>query len=170
MHKTTWMTVFVSLPIVVGFALALPDCCSAFQYPKPGTRYGAAPLRAGAQPLNPGAANAAGARKNEIYEVVSISEGSDIKEYKAIRQADFNNEKKTLDDEYKDEMKKYQAAKKDKKNPDAKTLKAPAKRTLKLVKSGFKSQDDAQKYIDDLQDKKKGGVRKTTATNKNNNW
>ncbi len=166
MTKNRWTMFFISLLIVFGLLLALPNCSLAYQNQKPAPRYaGTLPLTRGAQ-INPNAA-APGTHKNEIYDVVS--EGEDIK---AIRHADLNTERKTLEDGYKEEMKKYQAAKKDKNNHDASTLKMPSKKdyTLKILKSSFKTQEEAQKYVEELLDKKKGGGKKTIANNKNNNW
>jgi len=53
--------------------------------------------------------------------------------------------KKKVEDGYKDEMKRYQEAKKNKNSHDANVPK-PVKKTVKTIGSTFKSKSDAEAY------------------------
>jgi hypothetical protein len=106
--------------------------------------------------------NAPGARTspNETYAVVSVGD-----ELRTISKATFNTLKKQVEDEYKQDLKRYQDSKKDKNNRDANTSK-PVKKTVKLIKSTFKTQEEAEKYIEEkLRERGKSGGKKTPA-----NW
>jgi hypothetical protein len=101
--------------------------------------------------------------KNESYSVIQI--GEDIKVVSSSEKIKLT---KQTDEDYKSDLKKYNDAKKDKKNPDANSLKKPDKKdyTVKVLKSAFKTQEDAQKFADDkIKDRDKGSAKKTTAGN-----
>jgi hypothetical protein len=100
----------------------------------------------------------------ELYAVISIND-----EIKVVSKLEVKNEQKKLDEEFKQELKRYQDDKKDSKNHDSSSLKKPDKKdfTLKTLKATFKTREEAQKYADDvIQKKSKSGTKKTTANNK----
>ena len=155
MTKKWLMTCFFSPVIFFGILLVLSKSAQAYQ------PHGGAIAPADRTP--PHAKPAPGA-KNETYSVVQI--GEDIRVVTSTEKTNLT--KKALDD-YKADYKKYQDAKKDKKNADANSLKMPDKKdyTVKVLKASFKTQDEAQKFADDKikeRDKDKGTKKTTTGS------
>jgi hypothetical protein len=115
-----------------------------------------------AQPDRGTARTKTGKTGNETYSVIQVSE-----DVKVISSMDKATMQKKYDDDYKQDLKKYNEAKKDKKNTDAATLKKPDKLkdyTVKMLKGGFKTQEDAQKYADDkIQERDKGSKKPADA-------
>jgi len=97
----------------------------------------------------------------EIYAVVDISD-----EIKVMLKSDIKIQQKKLDLDYKQDMNKYQEAKKDKKNPDANILKKPDKKdyTVKTLRANFKTKEDAQKFAEEkIQEREKAAQKTTTS-------
>ncbi len=150
-----WQTIRFFSPLVVfGVYLALSQSALAYQHP------GQQP-----PPTSAHGRTAPGAKANETYCVIQI--GEDIK---VASSSETNNLKKKAKDDFKADLKKYNDDKKDKKNHDA-NLKKPEEKdyVVKVLKLGFKAQEDAQKFADDkIKERDKGPEKKTTASN--NNW
>ena len=77
------------------------------------------------------------------YTVVKIGD-----EYKAITSSSLNDEKKRLNEEFKSETKKWNDDKKKESGAEK-----PVKKTFTTVKSGFKSKEDADKYVTELKER-----------------
>jgi hypothetical protein len=106
----------------------------------------------GAQPRRSGGANG-GAAKAEVWAVFKI--GDDVS---VDKQSELKSLKKKADDDYKQEMSQYKEAikaggKGGKNKSDA--PKKPVKRTVKLLKGGFKTQQAAEEWKDKYQGDKK---------------
>jgi hypothetical protein len=148
---------FISLLVIFGMYFIFSASALAFQ--QPANHAGATNTR-----LPPNTAAAAKAAK-ETFSVVMI--GDDIKVVSTTEKANLT---KKLKDDYKQDLKKYTDAKKDKKNPDASSLKKPDEKEYSiktLSKSPFKSEEDAQKFADEEIQKHSKGVKKTASSN---NW
>jgi hypothetical protein len=150
---------FISLLVAFGVFFVFSNTSLAYQQP-PATHAVTPNTR------TPAATQAAKAAK-ETYSVVLVGD-----EIRVVSTTEKLNLTKKLKDDYKQDLKKYTEAKKDKKNPDASSLKKPEEKDYAvktLSKSPYKSQEDAQKFADEeIQKRSKGG--KKTASNKNNNW
>ena len=83
------------------------------------------------------------AKSDPTFTVVKIGD-----DYECIPSASLKDKKKGLADEFKNATKKWQDEKKNDPNAEKPVLK-----TLSVVKKGFKTQEDAKKFIDDLKDK-----------------
>ena len=153
-----WLTTcFISLVFVIGIFLALSESSQAYQY-----QHSPATSPADRTPAHAKTAPAA-KTANETYSVIQI--GEDIK---VVTNSEKTSITKKADEDYKSDMKKYNDARKDKKNADANSLKKPDKKdyTVKVLKASFKTQDDAQKFADDkIKERDKGSAKKTTAGN-----
>ncbi|MGA2798387.1 MAG: hypothetical protein ABSE63_12465 [Thermoguttaceae bacterium] len=151
------LTCFFSPVLVFGILLVLSKSSQADQPPHgPGTS--PADRASASTKTTPGA-------KNETYYVVQI--GEDIK---VVTNTEKTSIKKKSEDDYKSDLKKYNDAKKDKKNADANSLKKPDRKDydVKVFPKTFKTQDEAQKFADDkIKERDKGNAKKTTNTN---NW
>jgi hypothetical protein len=97
---------------------------------------------------------------NETYAVIEI--GDDIQ---AVLKSEINSLKKHIDEEYKKEMKEYQVAKKGKDNHSA-NMSKPVKKVVKILKSSFKTKEEALKFVEG--EKEKGRGKKTTSHNLHN--
>jgi hypothetical protein len=151
------MTCFFSPVLVFGILLVISESSQAFQTQHCTTTSPADRTSAHAK--------AAPVAKNETYSVIQI--GEDIK---VVTTSEKTSLTKKAQDDYKTDLKKYQDAKKDKKNTDANSLKMPDKKdyTVKVLKASFKTQDDAQKFADDkINERDKGNAKKPTSAN---NW
>jgi hypothetical protein len=98
-----------------------------------------------------------GAKSNETYCIVEVGKDLQI----VSKPSGLKDLKKQLDDRYKTANKTYQDAKKDKNNKGV-TLEKPDKKDYTVVerKSGFKTQEDAQKELEKMQaDRDKGGKK-----------
>jgi uncharacterized spore protein YtfJ len=113
----------------------------------------------------PGHAKAAAGAKmaNETYSVIMVGD-----EIKVVTTSEKTSLIKKYKDEYKQDLKKYQEAKKDKSNHDANTLKKPDEKdyTVKVLKGSFKTQEDAQKFADDKIKERDKGAKKSTDESK----
>jgi hypothetical protein len=108
--------------------------------------YGSTPKKSGssgklAHSTAPGRTTKTPAKTNDTYLVLKVND-----DYKVIRAADLSTEKKRIQDEYAKEIKDYPENKKA--DP---TLVRPKHPTVVAVSKKFKTQEDAQKYIDDIQ-------------------
>ncbi len=153
-----WRTTFSFLPLVVFSILLVPSKSTLAYQPPHGPGTLPADHAAGHAKGAPGAKTA-----NEPYAVIQI--GEDIK---VVANSEKINLTKKADEDYKSDLKRYNDAKKDKSNHDANTLKKPDKKdyTVKVLKAGFKTQEDAQKFADDkIKEREKGNAKKTTTGN-----
>ncbi len=142
--------------IALSILLALPNSSRAYQLTTP-NRTG------NMKQAIPGAHKA-----NETYDVVLV--GNDVAGYdiQVVAKSGLNTLKKKLEDEYKQDVKQYQDAKKDKNHRDL-NLPKPVKKTIKTLKSNFKSLAEAQKFADEkIQERDKGDAKKTHQTS--NKW
>ena len=147
---------FISLLVVFGIFFVFSDSSSA--YLQPANHAGSPTTR------TPTATPGAKAAK-ETYSVVLVGD-----EIRVVSTTEKLNLTKKLKDDYKQDLKKYLEAKKDKKNPDANSLKKPEEKDYAvktLSKSPFKSQEDAQKFADEEIQKRSKGAKKTAS---NKNW
>jgi hypothetical protein len=103
--------------------------------------------RGTAQPARPAA------KSNEVYCIVEVGKELQI----VTKPKGLNELKKRLKEEFASAKKAYNDAKKDKNNKGVK-IEKPEEKTVKEVKSGLKSQEDAQKALEKLvADRTKGG-------------
>jgi hypothetical protein len=166
MNRSKWAS-FRKLLVVVfsGFAIlcaGIGSQCLAYQQHKTGSATNNRLAQRNANPTANKTTNAIGARTtpNETYAVVSVGD-----ELRAVIKSGLNTLKKQVEDEYKQDLKLYQDSKKNKNNHDANTSK-PVKKTVKLIKSNFKTMEEAEKYIEDkMRERSKSGGKKPAA-----NW
>jgi hypothetical protein len=152
---------FLSPLVVCGILFVSANSSLAYQQP---TYHGAGPS---STPKTPYLASPTVKAANETYDVVAI--GTDVanSDIKVVAKSTLKALQKQLEDEFNQDKKKYQDAKKDKNNHDANTLKPPVKKTIKMLKAGFKTQPDAQKYADEKIVERDKANGKKTADNKN---
>ena len=94
------------------------------------------------------------------YDVISV--GDDIS---AVDHDTMKDLMKTSDEDYKQTLKEYQDAKKNKNKLGGNELKKPDKRDyiVKTLKSNFKSIEEAEKFVDEQKlEREKGGGKKTS--------
>jgi hypothetical protein len=152
-----WLTTcFFSPVLVFGILLVLSNSSQAYQ-----NQHSPATSPADRTPANTRTAPAA---KNETYSVIQYRE-----DIRVIASSKKTETTKNADADYKSALSKYQDAKKDKNNHDPK----PDKKEyiVKVLKAGFKTQEDAQKFADDkIKEREECNTKKTTNTNNTNNW
>jgi hypothetical protein len=152
-HKWS-MTCFFSPVLVLGILLVISESSQAFQ-----TQRSPATSPADRTPANTKTAPVA---KNETYSVIEYRE-----EISVLANSKKTEYKKKADADYQSDLQKYNDARKDKKNADASSQKKPEKKdyVVKVLKAGFKTQDEAQKFADDKikEQNDKGNAKKTTA-------
>jgi hypothetical protein len=149
-----WLTTFFFSPVLVfGALLVLSESSLAYQPPH-------SPATSPADRASANTKTAPGAKTaNETYCVIQI-----VDEIIPVTNSEKAKRIKQEEDNYKSASKKYQDAKKDKNNHDPKPDKKDY--TVKVLKAGFKTKDDAQKFADDkIQERDKGKDKKTTAGN-----
>lgn len=157
---------FFSPLMVCAILTALPDSSAGYQQLSP---HGTGTLNNDRVSQNTRMPNATapGARgAKETYAVVAV--GDDVR---VVTQSSIASLKKQNEDDYKQDTKKYQEAKKDKNNPVANKLKKPDKKdyTVKSLKSNIKSKEEADKFADEIiKERGKSGGKKTSTGN--NNW
>ncbi|MGD0518728.1 MAG: hypothetical protein ABSA26_14430 [Thermoguttaceae bacterium] len=146
-----WQRTYFLSSLVIFSILALSKSSWAYQTHGGGTQ-------------TPVHAKAAAGDKNakETYAVIQV--GEDIRVISTSEKAGLQ---KKYDEEYKQDLKKYQEAKKDKNNHDANTKKPDKKDyTIKVLKGSFKTQEDAQKFADDKIKERDKGAKKSTDESK----
>ncbi|MGW8256477.1 MAG: hypothetical protein ACWGMZ_03225 [Thermoguttaceae bacterium] len=102
------------------------------------------------------------ANQHEMYAVVEVGG-----ELKVVPKSSLNTLKKNLADEYRQALKAYQQSKKTKHKSQGAPLKAPKKQTLKILKSSFKTQAEADKYCEKIiEARSKNGGKKSANVKK----
>jgi hypothetical protein len=150
-----WRTTsFLSLLVVFGLYFASSN--SSLAYQQPGTHV---TTPANRTPVAPSSKTA-----KESYSVVLVGD-----EVKVVSNTEKLSLTKKLKEDYKQDLKSYTDAKKDKKNPGANATKKPEEKdyAVKILKANFKSQEDAQKFADEEIQKRSKTGKKTAS---NNNW
>jgi hypothetical protein len=170
MRKNHLTSYLISPLVVFGLLAAWSNSALAYQTPAPRASTGTTPNRVAQNTKTPNTAVPPARKSTETYDVVSVGNDTDGFDFQVVSKSGLKAFKKKIDDDYLNAMKEYNAAKKNKNNQNAGTLKPPVKKVIKSIPSAtFKTEEEAKKFAEEKKKERDKGSAKKTST-ANTNW